>query len=225
MKTLLRLGIPTGFQLSCDILAWSVFMLVIIARFGTPALSANAFAFTYMHVGFMPALGVGSAVTALVGKYIGMGRPDIAERRAHLGFVVVAIYMLVCGLCFFLFRHDLIRLFSNDPEVLRIGAVILTFVAAYQIFDAMFVVYSSALRGAGDTLVPTLVQITLVWTIVVGGGALAVRYAPAYGVSGPWTVASFFGALLGIYLLLRFRRGRWKSIRLHEHPPQPIPGV
>jgi Na+-driven multidrug efflux pump len=50
-------------------------MNVIVARFGTAALSANSFAFSYMHVCFMPAIGVGQAVTALVGKYIGMGRP------------------------------------------------------------------------------------------------------------------------------------------------------
>ncbi len=222
MKTLLRIGLPTGLQLSCDIIAWSVFLLVIISSFGTRALSANTFAFTYMAIGFMPAVGVGSAVTALVGKYIGMQRHDLAERRAHLGFAVVAVYMLLCGLGFFLFRHRLMRLFSSDPEVLRIGSTILIFMAAYQIFDALFVIYSSALRGAGDTLVPTIVQVTLVWSIVVGAGTLAAIFTPQYGVSGPWTLATLFGGILGIYLLARFRRGNWKSIQLHTPTPTPI---
>jgi MATE family multidrug resistance protein len=168
----------------------------------------------------MPALGIGTAVTALVGKYIGMGRPDLAERRAHLGFNIVLFYMLACGLGFFLFRHKLIQLFSHDPEVLRVGSIVLVFIAGYQLFDAMFVIYSSALRGAGDTLVPTIVQVTLVWSIVVGGGAAAAHFAPSYGVIGPWTLASLFGGLLGLYLFLRFRRGRWKTIRLH---PEPLP--
>jgi MATE family multidrug resistance protein len=220
-RTLLRVGLPAGFQLICDVVAWTIFLNIIMVRFGTAALSANSFAFTYMHLSFMPAIGVGAAVTALVGKYIGMKRYDLAERRAHLGFFVCAIYMVVCGVMFFLFRNDLIRLFSNDPQVLRIGAVTMIFVAAYQIFDAMFIVYVGALRGAGDTLVPAAVQAVLVWTIVVGGGFATTRYAPQYGVSGPWTLATLFGALLGFYLLLRFKRGRWKSIRLH--PDEPIP--
>ncbi|MCY2954279.1 MAG: MATE family efflux transporter [Planctomycetota bacterium] len=220
-RTLLRVGLPAGFQLICDVAAWTVFLNIIMVSFGTAALSANSFAFTYMHMSFMPAIGVGAAVTALVGKYIGMKRYDLAERRAHLGFFVCAIYMVVCGAMFFLFRNDLIRLFSNDPQVLRIGAVTMIFVAAYQIFDAMFIVYVGALRGAGDTLVPAAVQAVLVWTIVVGGGFATTRYAPQYGVSGPWTLATLFGALLGFYLLLRFKRGRWKSIRLH--PDEPIP--
>ena len=87
-RTLLRVGLPAGFQLVWDVLAWMVFMNVIIARFGTAALSANSFTFTYMHVSFMPAIGLGAAVTALVGKYIGMNRHDLAARRAHLGFEI-----------------------------------------------------------------------------------------------------------------------------------------
>ncbi|MGE5612263.1 MAG: MATE family efflux transporter, partial [Bacillota bacterium] len=156
LRTLLRVGLPAGFQLVCDIVAWTVFMNVIVAAFGTAALAANSFTFTYMHVSFMPAIGVGAAVTALVGKYIGMKRPDLAERRAHLGFFVVAVYMVACGVLFYVFRHDLMRLFSDDAEVLRIGAVLLVFAGAYQIFDAMFIVYVGALRGAGDTLIPAV---------------------------------------------------------------------
>jgi len=214
-KTMLRIGLPAGCQLVADVGAWTVFMTVVIAGFGTAAFAANNFAFRYMHVSFMPAIGVGAAVTALVGRYIGAGRLDLAERRAHLGFAVCAVYMLACGVFFFVCRHALVAFFSEDPEVQRIGEVLMIFLAAYQIFDAMFIVYVGALRGAGDTLVPVVVQGVLVWLLVVGGGLLAARYAPQYGVSGPWTLTTIFGAVLGIYLLVRFQRGRWKSIRLH----------
>jgi multidrug resistance protein, MATE family len=213
---LLRVGVPAGFQLICDIVAWTVFLNVIVGGFGTAALSANSFAFSYMHVCFMPAIGVGAAVTALVGKYIGMGRPDLAAKRAHLGFFVCAAYMISAGAVLFFFRDGLIGLFSQDPEVLRIGGRIMLFVALYQIFDAMFVIYVGALRGAGDTLVPAVVQTALVWTIVVGGGVIIARVAPEYGVVGPWTLTTFFGACLGLFLLTRFQRGRWKQIRLHD---------
>ena len=58
---------------------------------------------------------------------------------------------------------------------------------------------------------------------VVGGGALAAKYAPQYGVSGPWTLATLFCGVLGLYLLKRFLRGGWKSIRLHgDEPPADV---
>jgi MATE family multidrug resistance protein len=216
MARLLRVGLPAGVQLICDIVAWTVFMNIIIARFGTAALTANSFAFSYMHVCFMPAIGVGAAVTALVGKYIGMGRHDLAERRAHLGFFVCATYMVLAGATLFFLRYPLIGLFTDDPETLRLGAQLMLFVALYQIFDAMFVIYVGALRGAGDTLVPAVVQTLLVWTIVVGGGFLTAGYAPQYGINGPWILTIFFGACLGLFFLSRFVRGGWKSIRLHD---------
>lgn len=216
LGTLMRVGLPAGFQMVCDFVAWTIFMNVIIAQLGTAALSANSFAFAYMHVCFMPAIGVGAAVTALVGRYIGMGRPDLAERRAHLGFFVCAIYMVACGIVLALFRQPLMAVFTQDPEIQRIGGVLMIFIAAYQIFDAMFIVYVGALRGAGDTLVPAVFQIALVWTVVVLGGFVIVRLAPESGVAGPWTLAMFFGCMLGFFLLTRFRRGRWKFIRLDE---------
>jgi multidrug resistance protein, MATE family len=121
---------------------------------------------------------------------------------------------VLAGITLFIYRTQLIGIFSSDAEVLRIGGQIMLFVALYQIFDAMFVVYVGALRGAGDTLVPAVVQALLVWTIVVGGGFVAVRQAPQYGVIGPWTLATVFGGILGVFLLLRFLRGGWRNIRL-----------
>ncbi len=220
LRMLLKIGLPAGFQLICDVVAWMIFMNVIMASLGTAALSANSFAFTYMHVCFMPAVGVAGAVTALVGKYIGMKRHDLAARRAHLGFFVCAAYMVAAGLTLFAFRYQLIGLFSPDPEIQRVGAQLMLFVALYQIFDAMFVIYVGALRGAGDTMVPAVVQAVLVWTIVVGGGSLIVRYIPDLGVIGPWTLATCFGGILGLFLLTRFLKGGWKSIRLHEDEQQ-----
>lgn len=214
-KVLLRVGVPAGFQLICDIMAWTVFMVVIVASFGTPAYLANSYAFSYMHVCFMPAFGVGAAVTALVGRYIGAGRPEIGERRAHLGFVVCAIYMMLAGALLAIYRGPLIGVFTQDPETRRIGEMLMLFVATYQLFDAMFLVYVSALRGAGDTLVPAVVQAVLVWSIVVGGGVIVVLYYPQAGVAGLWVLATIFGAILGIYLLARFRQGKWKTIQLH----------
>jgi MATE family multidrug resistance protein len=216
MRTMLRIGIPAGFQLICDIAAWTIFLNWIVASYGTAALAANSFAFTYMHVCFMPAIGVGSAVTALVGKYIGAGRPDVSARRAHLGFAVCAVYMVAAGVTLAVFREPLMGFFTDDPETRRLGGIMLLFVAAYQIFDAMFLVYVGALRGAGDTLVPAAVQAALVWSIVVVGGGVLAWQAPHWGVAGPWTLATIFAALLGVFLLIRFLKGGWKHIRLEE---------
>jgi MATE family multidrug resistance protein len=190
-------------------------MVWVIGLFGTMTMAAHIYAFRYMMVAFMPAVGIGSAVTALVGRYIGKGQPELAKRRAHLGFVMSAIYMVSVGVLMIVFRHELIGMFTSDPQIIRIGSACLVMMAIYQIFDAMYVVYNGALRGAGDTLVPAIVLAGLVWVVGVGGGYLAAKSRPDLGVVAPWAVMTVYGAILGLFLLTRFNAGRWRSIQLH----------
>jgi MATE family multidrug resistance protein len=214
MKTLLRIGMASGVQLITEVLAWTLFGLWVMGLFGTQAMAANTFMYRYMIVSFMPAFGLSVAVTALVGRYIGAGRPDIAARRARLAFIVAAIYMMVCGLFFFLGRNLLIGLFTNDPQIRHTGGILLTFAAVYQFFDALYIIYNGGLRGAGDTLVPAVATAGLCWGITVGGGYLVARFVPGLGPAGPWVVATLYGIILGLFMYVRFQRGGWRNIRL-----------
>lgn len=205
MKLFLRLGTPSGLQMVTDVLAWSLFMSFVIVRFGTQALAAQNYMFRFLMVSFMPCFGLSAAVTALVGRYVGAGRNDIAAQRAHLGFKVASFYMLTCGLVYFFARSPLMHLFTRDPDAFRIGMTLLVFAAIYQLFDSMFIIYNGALRGAGDTFIPAWVTGIAVWTIMLCGGYVMARFFPRFGVAGPWALASIYGAFLGIFMLTRFR--------------------
>lgn len=212
MKQLVTIGVPGGLQTVAEVIAWFLFSVWLMNVFGQSAVTANNYMMQYMKVSFMPAFGLSAAVTALVGRYMGMNRLDLARHRAHLGFKVTAVYMLGCGVLFFLGRNLLISLFSDDPDVIRVGGILLTFAAIYQLFDGLYIIYIGALRGVGDTLWPGVVTAVLCWTIVVGGGASAGFLAPQWGPTGPWIAASLYGAILGVYLCLRFSRGDWKAL-------------
>jgi MATE family multidrug resistance protein len=214
--TLVKIGAGAGLQIVADVAAWSLFLNLVIAQLGVAAMAANQFMFRYMVVSFMPAVGISQAVTALVGRYIGMKKFDLAMRRADLGFVVAAAYMLLCGLLMATLRHPLIHVFTQDPEVARLGAILLIFAGIYQFFDAMYIVYNGALRGAGDTLIPGFVTIGLCWGITVGGGYVIAHNLPQFGVTGPWVACTIYGILLGIFMVHRFRSGRWQQIHLER---------
>jgi len=214
--TLMKIGSGSGLQFIGDVLTWTIFTAWVVGAFGEAAMAGNSFAFSYMITSFMPAHGLAVAVTALVGRYIGMKRPDLSMKRGHLGFVVGAIWMLLCGVVFILFRDQLIGFFTHDPEVHKIGATIMVFCGIYQIFDAMYVIYSGALRGAGDTLVPAVVSNILCWSLVVGAAGAAARLKPEWGIVGPWSFATFYGSLLGVFLMIRFSRGKWMKIHLDD---------
>jgi MATE family multidrug resistance protein len=226
MGTLVRVGIPSGLQITADVLAWSLFSVWVMGAFGTTAMAANTFMMRYMVLSFMPAFGISTAITALVGRYIGRGEPDVAVQRANLGFALTAVYMVSCGLFFFLGRNVLIHLFTSDPQVLRTGAMLLVFAAVYQFFDALYITYNGALRGAGDTLVPAIATGVLCWGITVVGGYVIARSFPRFGPVGPWTAATIYGIILGLFIYLRFRRGAWRRIHLErDSGPDRVPGL
>ena len=217
---LVRVGIPSGLQTTGDIAAWTIFLVGVMARYGEAALAANNYMMQYMKLSFMPAFGFGTAVSVLVARYVGAGKPDVAKHRAHLGFKITAVYMVACGLLFLTMPGALMRLFTTDPEVIRIGKILFIFCAIYQFADAAFIIYSSALRGVKDTLIPSIVQISLCWSLVVGGGVLVSIYAPQLGVGGPWAIGAVYGAILGVFLFLRFKNGAWQHATASPDEPR-----
>jgi len=220
MKDLIRLGAPAGGMFVGDMLMWTIFMGYIIGSFGLASLTATNILNRYWQLCFMPALGVSAAATALVGKYCGAGRPRLAWRRAHAALILVEIYMITCGIVTWLWREDLVGWFNKnrDPEVQAIATQVFIFILLCQAFDALNVIFIGALRGAGDTFWPGVIQIGLEYGLGLGASALVVRLAPQWGSFGPWATASAYIIVLGMVMWLRFLGGRWRTMTVVEAP-------
>jgi len=223
VKDLLRLGWAGGLMFGNEMLCWGVFMVYLVGHFGPRHSTAGWIAHQYMSLSFMPAVGISVAVTATVGKCLGMGRPDLAANRAWLGLTVSAVYMVVCGGLFIVFREPMVRLFITEgtppdevAELVRLGSAFLIATAAFQFFDAIAMSLSGALRGAGDTVWPGVVTVLLSWGIIVGGGRALVEWRPEWESVGPWGAAAAYIAVLSMAILGRFLGGKWKTIKLVE---------
>jgi len=225
MRDLLRIGWPAGLMFGNEMICWGFFMVYLVSHFGAEHATAGWIAHQYMSLSFMPAVGISVACTALVGKYMGMGRPDIAAKRAWLGLYLALAYMGVCAVCFVVFREPMVRLFiekDTPPDVadnlVRLGSAFLIATACFQIFDAIAMTLSGALRGAGDTVVVGIVTVGLSWGVIVGGGLAMIHYVPGLGSLGPWIAAAAYITLLALVILARFLSGKWKSIKLLDRP-------
>lgn len=220
---IVRLGWPGGAMFGNEMMCWSIFMVGLVGKFGPLHSTAGWIAHQYMSLSFMPAVGISVAITAMVGKCMGMGRPDLAEKRANLGLMIAAAYMTMCGVIFVVFRHGLVGLFieeSMGPQdrafLVSQGSKFLIATAAFQFFDGVAMSLSGALRGAGDTAWIGVVTVAMAWTIIVGGGFAMVTYFPGLESLGPWIAAAVYIASLGTTIGLRYRSGKWKSIKLVE---------
>jgi MATE family multidrug resistance protein len=220
---LLRLGWPAAMQWGSEIICWSIFMTVLVGLFGPDHMTAGWAVLGYMQLSFMPAVGFSTAVSSLVGRYIGAGQPDVAARRARLGVGLSMVYMTLCAVLMIAFRTELVASFVSEAaseaqraRIVSIGAGMMVCAAIFQAFDALGVVYSGALRGAGDTVWPGIVTIVLSWALIVGLGYAFVRLVPSIESIGPWTAAAVYIIVLGLTMWRRFESGKWRSIRLVE---------
>lgn len=232
MRALFRIGWPGSIQWGNEIICWALFMTVFVGSYGTADMAAGWIALGYLHLSFMPAIGINVAVNSIVGKYIGAGTPDIAVSRARIGVTMAAVYMSVCAAIFIIFRYEFIELFApidsekypaltleqikENMRIIELGSNMLIMVAVFQTVDALGIVYTGALRGAGDTVWPGVVTAIYSWVLIVGGGWLAVTFFPGWGSIGPWIAASAYVILIGITMAIRFERGGWRSIDLLE---------
>ena len=238
-KQIIKVGLPAGIQFCSDMATWALFSTVLIGQFGKIALTANTVVVRYLSLSFMPAVGLSISATALVGRYIGLGRKDIARKRARASLLVALAYMGICGALFLMFREELMRFYLEaitqfehakaeaklspaDLElVVQTGIGLFFYVALFQLFDAMAISYSGALKGTGDTLWPMIVSAIVSWGALVGLGVLFVQIFPGMKEKAPWLAASVDIMLLGLLFCWRFESGRWEKIDLLKQPAEP----
>jgi len=222
MRAIFKIGWPGAIQWGNEIVCWALFMTVFVGKYGTSAMAAGYIALGYLQLSFMPAVGINVAINSVVGKYIGAKKPDTAASRARVGVGIALVYMTICAIVFVVFRKELMEWFVNDSsytaqerqEIIKLGANMLILVALFQTVDALGIVYTGALRGAGDTVWPGMVTAIYSWVFIVGGGWIAVTYFPEIGPIGPWIAAAVYVILIGLTMAIRFERGGWRSIKL-----------
>jgi len=205
-------SMPIGGQWFIEMSSFSVFS-TLVAVMGDASMAASQALIALLSLSFMKAVGIGVASSTLVGRYVGAQDPESAERahRTALGLGCV----LASGVAALLLAapETLVRLFTTDPEVIRLGAPLVRLGALVQVFDAMNIIASGSLRGAGDTRWPFVVQslnawgisVPLAWWVGVGLG---------HGVMGAWTALAAAMALLTVLLLRRFQSRAWHHIRI-----------
>jgi len=212
IRRFLRTGAPIGGQWLLDMSAFALFT-TLVARMGNASMAATQAMISLLSMSFMQAIGIGLAATTLVGRYKGAGDLASAE-RSYRSALKLAVALAVGIAALFLLAPDaLMRLYVSDPEVIALGRPLLALGAAFQLFDALQLVVGGALRGAGDTRWPFLVQTTLAWALRL---PLAWLFAVTLGggVVGAWYAEFVFVLSLAAALALRFRSGAWRDVRI-----------
>ena len=155
----------------------------IVSPLGTVALAANSFAITAESLCCMPGYGVAAAATTLIGQSVGAGRPKLARKLAWVNAAFGMFVMLVMGLFMYGLAPVMMALLSPDLRVIAAGTEVLRIEAFAEPCFAAAIVVTGIFRGAGNTLLPSIVNFISMWGVRI---PLAAWLALSYGLRGVW---------------------------------------
>ena len=208
LRTLLKYGIPAGIEMLLNVAAFNLFVQ-LMHTYGTGVAAAVTVAFNWDVVAFLPMLGMGHAVTSLVGQNVGAGDLDEAKNSTYTGLKTAWLYSFVMVIVFVVFARPLVGLFipGDGGEITLLAVQMLRLASIYILADSAQIVFVGALRGAGDTRWVMAASTALHW----GFTAVALIMIKVLKVNpvAAWTGMIVFVVTLGITMFLRFKSGRW----------------
>jgi putative MATE family efflux protein len=223
IRRLLRISVPAGFD-SLSVVVGQFWFLSVINRLGVEAGSAHGIALGWEALGYLSGAAFGTAAMTLVGQNLGAGRPEQAARSGWLAFWLGSGVMSLMGVVFFTFAPQMFLLFcphESQRPIITAGIPVLRLVAFAMPPLASTIIFTSALRGAGDTRVPVLftwigffaVRIPLAYFLAFPSldlGPFGSCPGLGWGLFGTW-LAMFADILVrGAFFFHRFLRGAWQ---------------
>jgi MATE family multidrug resistance protein len=213
---LLRYGGPAGTELFLNVFAFNVFVQLFHSM-GPDVAAAVTITFNYDMLAFIPMVGLGVAVTAMVGQQMGARNPDGAHRATMLALRVGYTYAFVMMLLFVFGAGALVRAFAGglapgEERLLELSKAMLRLAAIYTLADITQLVFAGALRGAGDTRWVMYISVVLHWIMAVAAVLLIRVFAlPPLSI---WLFFIGFVILLGVSIFARYGSGKWKSLQI-----------
>jgi len=210
IRRLVRVGLPAGGEMMMASIAMAAYYR-IVATLGDTSMAAHGIAVRAEGLSYLPGYAFAVAASSMVGRYLGGGRPDLAERAARRAFVIGTGIMCGMALLFALAAEVIIGVFApGQPDVVALAASALRLVALGQPGQAAAFIFCGALRGAGDTRRPML---------ITGLSLLAIRVPCAmlfclhwdWGLWGAWMAMVLDLTIRGTLATMRFLTGSWKT--------------
>ena len=218
---LMRFGLPSGVQMFLEVFSFTFFILML-GRLGDRVMAISNIVLSIESLSFLPMIGMHIGISTLVGQAVGNKRPEDGVFASNSALHLVLIYMFFIAITFTIFPRPLLSLFKPQDipagaytEIVDAGVVLLRFVAIYCFFDALNLVYSGALKGAGDTaFIMKAIGILALFFMILP--IYLVVEVLSWGMYTAWFILTLYICLLGIIFMLRYKKGAWKKMQVIE---------
>ena len=213
LKKAFRIGAPVAVQ-EIAMNGAMVASTMILAPLGAAAIAANSFAVTAESLCYMPGYGVGSAATTLVGRSVGAGDAAQARRYGNICTALGGALMGCTGLLMMIFCPFVFRLLTPVAEVRTLAAQVLRIGLLAEPLFGVSIAAAGALRGAGDTLVPSLLNLGSIWIVRLG---LSLLLVGKLGLRGMWIAMAIELCVRGTLMLRRQKTSKFYETQSKLH--------
>ncbi|MDM8544825.1 MATE family efflux transporter [Desulfococcaceae bacterium HSG9] len=220
-RRLMKFGVPGSLQFWLDVFAFTFFAFMV-GRIGKDQLAVTNIVLSINSLVFMPSYGFSLGLSTLTGQALGRNQPKGAIHATKSTLHILMVYLLLMTLVF-VFKPDWVLGFfipdklipAERAAIAHIGAILLRFVVIYLFFDALYMVFVGVLKGAGDTYfimwsTGLLSFLTIVLPIYIGIEHFGL------GLYFSWSCITLFIFVSSAVSFWRFRRGKWKEMRVIE---------
>ena len=204
---ILAVGLPGSGQMLLRS-AMSAVLMRIVAICGPAAVAGYGIGLRWHMFILMPAFALGNATATLVGQNLGAGQPDRARRSAWLAGGIDAGIMVLFAVLALVAAEPLVRCFTRDPEVVRIGVQYLRVVSPFYPAVAFGIILGRALNGAGDSMAPMVITAISLWGIQVPA-AIYLAHTVTPSTLGIWLAIAAGNLIHALLIVARFRQGKW----------------
>lgn len=214
VKKFLYVGLPTAFEPFSYNMA-QIVLMSWINTFGLAAVNTKIYVSIFTRLPYLYSRSLGNTCQVLVGRCLGAGDTKraklVVSRALWTGFLVSTVLTI----SIFLLGEPLLRFFTQDPEILKLGKTILFIDIFVQLGRSFNQILVGVLQSAGDVIVPTASVIAMGWIASIGVGyLLSIHWGLA--LAGLWMAMILDENGRGIILYLRWRSEKWKKYKLAE---------
>lgn len=211
MKALLRMGIPSSIGQSTSAFGFTILNIFIISL-GESTLTAFSIGNRISGLVMMPALGIGSAISAIIGQNLGAGNVERARSAVKRSSVLSTIFLIVAGGLLIALSENVVRIFSSDPLVIEQGTHYMRLITITLPLVGFFQIFIGTFQGAGHTKIAMFLMIARLWLLRIPLLYLFKNYSN-FRPDSVWTAMILSNVIICIMGGLFLRFSDWTTLK------------
>ena len=210
LRPCLKVAVPNMFQRFATSLGYVAFASMINSL-GETATAAHTIANTVESAFYIPGYGMQTAAATLAGNALGANDNKKLNSLAKAIVPLEVGLMVISGSLLFIFAPILIRLFSSDAQVIRLGSTVLRMVAVSEPFYGVPIVIEGMMQGVGKTVTPFIFNVAGMWGVRILGTFICINLL-GLGLVSAWGCMIGHNMLLFVLFTLHYFSGRWNPM-------------